>query len=388
MRSTIIIFISIAVMCNLNLAQVAPKVSSRTHMQTRSNHEYNEILINTDRFVSSLEHKLSSLIKSELNGLRHELQKSDYVNSLTETILKSYETLKHSIDNLQAECLQNQIFDSQPQSTKDNNTTLNKLDNLHHLLVSLRGSTNRIEKDLAFIKKSMRTINVKSQQHHPIILPRTDLYHDHENACTATEINTEPGVKRIRKDFFAYCEVTPDDGNWIVIQSRINGGGVNFFRNWNDYKVGFGNVASNEYWLGLEKIYELTSTKLHELLIVMEDLTDVKKTARYSAFAISSETNWYALSVLGQYSGDAGDALSYHAGMKFSTFDVDNDEWSDGSCAKSHLAGWWFNKCDMSNLNGILNNENSNELQLVHWKPDKHSTTIIKSVKMMIRPID
>jgi hypothetical protein len=67
---------------------------------------------------------------------------------------------------------------------------------------------------------------------------------------------------------------------------------------------------------------------------------------------------------------------------------ADNDEWSDGSCAKSHLGGWWYNKCDMSNLNGILNNENSNELQLAHWKPTKHTTTVLKSVKMMIRPVD
>jgi hypothetical protein len=213
-----------------------------------------------------------------------------------------------------AECLQNQIFDHQPAS---NNT---KLDNLHQMLVSLRGSANRIEKDLAFVRKSTRTMNAKSQHHHSMMLPRNDFYHDHESACTAAEMNTESGVKRIRKDFFAYCEVTQDDGNWIVIQSRLDGS-TNFFRNWNEYKEGFGNFAGGNFWLGLEKIYELTSTKLHELSIVMEDQGGNKKSARYSAFAISSEASGYALSVLGSYSGDAGDGLSYHAGMKFSTFE-------------------------------------------------------------------
>jgi hypothetical protein len=210
--------------------------------------------------------------------------------------------------------------DNSNSNNNNNTTTLNKLDNLHHLLVSLRGSANRIEKDLAMIKKSSRTMNVKSQ-HHPMMLPRSEFYHDHENACTAADIS-ESSVKRIRKNFFAFCEVTPDDGNWIVIQSRVEGGGsTNFFRNWNEYKEGFGNVAGGSFWLGLEKIYELTSTKLHELLIVMEDLSGSKKTARYAAFGISSESNGYALNMLGQYSGDAGDALSYHAAMKFSTFE-------------------------------------------------------------------
>lgn len=74
----------------------------------------------------------------------------------------------------------------------------------------------------------------------------------------------------------------------------------------------------------------------------------------------------------------------------FFKLSVDNDEWTDGSCAKSNIAGWWFNKCEMSNLNGLFPTPSQppDEHKSMHWKEDKHSTTFLKSVKMMIRPVD
>ena len=41
-----------------------------------------------------------------------------------------------------------------------------------------------------------------------------------------------------------------------------------------------------------------------------------------------------------------GDSLTYHAGMKFSTKDVDNDLWKEDSCAVHHKGGWWYKGCD------------------------------------------
>lgn len=37
--------------------------------------------------------------------------------------------------------------------------------------------------------------------------------------------------------------------------------------------------------------------------------------------------------------------------MQFSTFDVDNDNYS-GNCAAYFLGGWWFNRCHSAYLNG------------------------------------
>jgi len=78
----------------------------------------------------------------------------------------------------------------------------------------------------------------------------------------------------------------------------------------------------------------------------------------YSSFSLGSEADKYRLSVSG-YSGDAGDAIAAPAhayricnGMEFSTPDQDNDN-TGGQCGPT--MGWWFNKCERSNLNSQSN---------------------------------
>lgn len=44
----------------------------------------------------------------------------------------------------------------------------------------------------------------------------------------------------------------------------------------------------------------------------------------------------YPMKVLGAYNGTAGDSFMYHAGSKFSTKDMDQDSWPEGSCAQAH----------------------------------------------------
>lgn len=129
-----------------------------------------------------------------------------------------------------------------------------------------------------------------------------------------------------------------------VIQHRDDGG-VNFYRTWSEYKHGFGNI-DGEFWIGLDKLHEITSSRIHELLIHLEDFEGETKIAKYDSFAIGGEKENYALILLGKYSGDAGDSLSYHAGQKFSALDLDNDSWVEGNCAQAHTGGWWYNACD------------------------------------------
>jgi len=45
---------------------------------------------------------------------------------------------------------------------------------------------------------------------------------------------------------------------WILMQRKVTGGSVSFNQNWVAYRDGFGSAAgSDNYWLGLEKVYRL-----------------------------------------------------------------------------------------------------------------------------------
>ena len=69
---------------------------------------------------------------------------------------------------------------------------------------------------------------------------------------------------------------------------------------WSDYKNGFGNL-NGEFWLGLDKIHRLTTTK-NRLRVDLEDTASKTAYAEYNMFAVTSEKTKYKLS-LGTYSG-------------------------------------------------------------------------------------
>ncbi|XP_062386881.1 microfibril-associated glycoprotein 4-like [Sardina pilchardus] len=138
-------------------------------------------------------------------------------------------------------------------------------------------------------------------------------------------------------------------GQWTVIQRRIDGN-VNFERNWNDYKRGFG-VKYGEYWLGLQNIFLLTHGMKYELRVDMEDWEGGTVYALYRSFFLEPESDGYRLQVFDFIDGGAGDSLTYHNGQKFSTFDRDQDNWS-GNCVATHKGGFWYNACINTSPNG------------------------------------
>ena len=44
---------------------------------------------------------------------------------------------------------------------------------------------------------------------------------------------------------------------WILMQRKVTGGAVSFNQVWIEYRDGFGSSTSDNYWLGLDKIYRL-----------------------------------------------------------------------------------------------------------------------------------
>ncbi|XP_026321180.1 fibrinogen C domain-containing protein 1-A-like isoform X2 [Hyposmocoma kahamanoa] len=198
------------------------------------------------------------------------------------------------------------------------------------------------------------------------------------------------GIYKIKPDdmepFYVLCDLTTAGGGWTVLQNRFDGS-QDFYKSWNDYKNGFGNLAG-EFWLGLEKLNYLTNQKLYELRIEMETQHGQEAYAGFSVFTVGPELEGYRISTLGTYYGTAGDSLSYHAGQKFSTMDSDNDEWKDGGCAIEHGGAWWYKECDKSNLNGKYSTTaDEHRGQSIYWISFKGPNFPLTKTKMMIKPL-
>ena len=100
--------------------------------------------------------------------------------------------------------------------------------------------------------------------------------------------------------FDVFCDQTTAGGGWTVFQKRLDGS-VDFYLNWSDYKVGFGDL-NGEFWLGLDKVHRLTSGNNSILRVDLEDFEGNIRFAQYNVFGVMNENNMYKLN-LGTYSG-------------------------------------------------------------------------------------
>lgn len=186
----------------------------------------------------------------------------------------------------------------------------------------------------------------------------------------------------IKKAKAVYCDMTIENGGWTVIQRRVNGS-VDFYRNWTEYKNGFG-FADHEYWIGNDMLHRLTSTNPQELRVDMERFNGEKAYAVYSNFSVGDEASKYQLQVTG-YSGNAGDSLDGSNNMKFTTLDQDNDR-SSRNCATEYRSAGWFNRCYRANPNGEYTDSEKTGGVYITWYYWKNSYISLKSIQLMIRP--
>ena len=182
--------------------------------------------------------------------------------------------------------------------------------------------------------------------------------------------------------FSVYCDMRTDGGGWTVFQRRQDGS-VDFYRGWDDYKAGFGQLTA-EFWLGNDKIHRLTASRRSSLRVELEDWNGGKAYAKYGKFKIGDEQAQYRLEV-GSYSGTAGDSFAGHSNMAFSAKDRDNDRWPGGNCAVYSKGAWWLNNCHYSNLNGKYLGDTTNR-EGVAWFRWKNAYVSLKFAEMKLRP--
>ncbi|CAF4141124.1 unnamed protein product [Adineta steineri] len=179
-----------------------------------------------------------------------------------------------------------------------------------------------------------------------------------------------------------------DGGGWTVFQKRGDfTPQEDFYRTWLEYKRGFGDLHQ-QFWLGNDRLSMLSNQDLYQLRVDMEDFDGQKRFAHYYSFRVSNEQDKYRLS-LGSYTkGDAGDSLTFHNGMLFSTKDQDNDR-DSRVCAQTFNGAWWYNSCHRANLNGgYLRGAHPNILGAgMTWESFRGQYYSLKTSEMKIRPV-
>uniref|UniRef100_A0A3Q3A836 Microfibril associated protein 4 n=1 Tax=Kryptolebias marmoratus TaxID=37003 RepID=A0A3Q3A836_KRYMA len=150
------------------------------------------------------------------------------------------------------------------------------------------------------MKLTETSVNSNLQSYLP--LDCDDIYQNN-NTSSSRVYTIYPGGPTM--PLHVHCDMDTDGGRWTVFLRRLDGT-ENFFRPWDHYKAGFGNVAG-EYWL--ENIFLLSMRKRNELRVGIGDWEGETAFAQYSSFLVDSENTGYKLH-LGRFTGGtAGDLL-------------------------------------------------------------------------------
>ncbi|XP_053387034.1 fibrinogen C domain-containing protein 1-B-like [Mercenaria mercenaria] len=333
-----------------------------------------------DEFIKSdIAHKINEIIV-EQKALRNEITEEE--KALRNEITEEQRALRNEITEAQ-NALRNEINFTSFLVREEFRIVAAEIEKNIRSIVEHSITSNSKTRDE--IVEQVKTNTTKTEKIDMLVTNLPDGIGHEYDSCSDVKTSglLRSGIYKLLQGLEVYCDQTTDGGGWTVFQRRQNGK-VDFFRNWREYKNGFGDV-NGEFWLGNEHLSILTATGDHELRIDMEDFGGNRAFAKYSKFRIYPEEDKYKLDVSG-YSGNASDSLEYHNGMAFTTFDNDNDKGSSENCAISWHGAWWYNRCHHSNLNGQYFNEPGKlDAKGIVWWDWKIQHYCLKSVEMKFR---
>lgn len=391
----------------VNITSSAPTQHRPKRKGCRCKKVYKELQESFDARFKAFEKKFTADMPN-LNKIANETLKLAEYNS---KISKLFENLQFTQDALQQESqtlktVRNQLAE-QRRNLKDLNSNFAVIDtvvkNLSEVIDRLANISplpplsNKINQ----INTDWKTSPVVAQNPPSIPTQETKLQEIRAFPRDCDEVQKTGGMKyegdyyiKIKPEksntpFKVLCKVVNGTG-WTVIQRRQDGS-VDFYKNWEDYKHGFGD-QNGEFWLGNDHIHHLTTQGSYKLRVDMEDWNGNKYHAIYDTFWIEGESQNYRLHI-SRYHGNAGDSMTTvrddHNGMEFSTFDRDNDRRSINNCAVHYRGGWWYSDCFESNLNGRYYKEGEHNdffrRNGIQWNTI-HTHSSLKHVEMMIMP--
>ncbi|XP_064611613.1 angiopoietin-4-like [Liolophura sinensis] len=160
--------------------------------------------------------------------------------------------------------------------------------------------------------------------------------------------------------FLVYCDL---HYGFTFLQARVSQSctRTSFQRSWQDYRDGFGDFTC-DFWLGLDKIHQITSQAQYKLEILIDDGTGYKQ-CFYDPFRVEgASSNFTASLVQFDEDPDCNSFLGNDAGfginnIPFSTTDHDS---TTNRCPSVLTSGWWFdNVCPVGNPNGPYISQNT-----------------------------
>jgi len=152
------------------------------------------------------------------------------------------------------------------------------------------------------------------------------------------------------KSLSVWCDMS-NGGGWTVFQKRFDGS-VDFYQGIKSYEQGFGSI-DEEFWLGLQNMYEMTAGHQNSLRVDIVDYAGNHSYEQYGGFSVGQGSD-YRLHVNSNPSGTTNGHLEYYNNMAFSAKDMDRDTFTSGSCAERFHGAFWYNAClQKSNMNGL-----------------------------------
>lgn len=208
-----------------------------------------------------------------------------------------------------------------------------------------------------------------------------DLYVDRVNCDGVYVILFKDEASRV------YCEIEDGGGSTVFMRrGQFNDYPLSSFKqNWHAYQKGFGNIDA-DFWLGLDKLHQLTRNRNQMLEINLETFDGEQLTLRYNQFFVDDEANNYRLTVAEPtLNANYADLFLQHSGRPFVTSDRNDKH----NCARKFEAGWWFMdvpQCHRVLLNGLFYNQNSSPMDKhgIQW-PGWLKKQYLKAVQMKIR---
>ncbi|XP_018028149.1 fibrinogen C domain-containing protein 1-A-like isoform X2 [Hyalella azteca] len=306
-----------------------------------------------------------------------------FERNLTETVAKLEKLLTEGLVTLTEGCVR-EVEENNQAVIDRQRDILRSLERLHARVDRLDGrSPTAVLPSLPFLPSSQ------------VLDPPRECREAQQRRAAGTDGVTLISPKRPLEDKprRVRCDQTTSGGGWTVMLHRQQQEQqLNFRRDWREYEEGFGD-PSGEYWIGLKTLHELTRSNPFELLVVMA-IGDEKASSFYSNFSVGSSSSpgrGYRLRVSDyHHNSTGGDALSYHSGMPFTTYDADNDI-AKGSCSLwCGGGGWWYNYCFYANPTGVypppsLTRTTEGDAYL-EWRTWQGYYAYLTQLTMMIRP--